>query len=1463
MATLSWILRAPALAAVCIFACANSHAQTALLNEVHTVAASTVAVPVEETFSISTPGNYQVTLIDLGTQLTPSAPLASVKLAITSGNTVVGTPLTAAGSAQFSATAGSYVIHVVGAPGAGVGSGPIGIQVTSVADGTQVAAFSDTLALPPSSAPSSVGVVNDSFTVTTAGNYQVALSDFQLPQPLSQLTLAIAVQGGSLVPGSTIATASGSPTATATVSLQPGVTYRIFAGGQASTAVNAGLYGVNVTPTGGGTAVYANTIPVGAVTSVGSPALTSGSYTLGVADLAFPATLTQVGAAVAFNGQQIAQLTAAGSLALTATTNTYQVYAFGLVAASGTGSYSLVLGPTTGGTAVLSVARAVTAAGGTAYGYSFDTTTVGGETYALDLADFAYPAQLTSVSAVAVQNGALLGPALTLTSSAVSTSGTQNVTPSSGPVSLLVFAQPPALGAGLFGVDLTAVGAGSAAFATTQSVGQLFDVRKVTITTGGSYQVTVSDVGFPASFKNLAVLVTRGTSLVGSIYTAGNFTFPATGGDYYVNFVAQPIGTDEAGTYAIAVAPAPPATPPSITLQGTPLSVASGGTVTLAWSSKNATSCTASGGWSGSEPVSGTITSAALTAATTFTLSCTGPGGSASQSVSVTIDASTSKGGGGGGALRVDLLAFLLGLVVLRAVAGRRGTAFSLAALASALVITGCGGAASRLASHMERGQAYFAKDDFTHASIEFRNALQIAPKDLSAQLMVAKTAEKLGQIREAVGLYQSVVDAAPDNIEASAGLAHLFVFAGVPERALKVVEPVLAKHPDNVSLLLIRSTARLRMKDESGALADTERALQLAPTNENAIALRAGFYERASEIPQGVELVANGVKQLPASTDLREVLIQLYLTGNQPDKAEEQLRTLVQLKPQVLAYRAQLAQFYARSKKLDEAQKVLEEAVRALPKDGNAKLILVDFISTQRTREQGEKILRSFIAQEPENYDLRFGLGDLLQRAGALKEAVETYDEVIRRDGTGAKGLMARDRIAAIDLAQGRDDQARKRVDEVLQKSPHDNDALLVRGQIELRRHDAAAAIGDLRAILRDQPRSLVVQRLLARAYLANGEPALAEQALHAALDLAPGDVSLRIELAQVLERGSRVEQAVALLEDTVRKAPTDAQARASLVRAYLVKPDLASARTAAEDLKALSPTSAEGSYLAGLVAEGQHRLDDAQKEYEHALALQPQVFDVLTALARLELSRGQAAQAVALVKGAAGREPKNALIANLLGELYLTQKNPLATETLATAVTLAPNWWPAYRNLALAKFATKDISGAIAAYQGAIKAAPAEPRLVTELALLYEGQGRADEAIAAYQAWNQHTPRMQVVANNLAMLLVTYRKDRASLDQARDLTAGFVSTNDGGLLDTSGWVRVKRGEYAEALPILGRAAERAPDSKEIRYHLGMAELQVGQSDRARDDLKAAVAGSAKYSWSDDARKALAGLTG
>lgn len=68
---------------------------------------------------------------------------------------------------------------------------------------------------------------------------------------------------------------------------------------------------------------------------------------------------------------------------------------------------------------------------------------------------------------------------------------------------------------------------------------------------------------------------------------------------------------------------------PTVTLSASPTSGISPLDVTLTWSSTGATSCTASGGWTGTKATSGTQTVTGLRASATFTLTCSQGSGSA------------------------------------------------------------------------------------------------------------------------------------------------------------------------------------------------------------------------------------------------------------------------------------------------------------------------------------------------------------------------------------------------------------------------------------------------------------------------------------------------------------------------------------------------------------------------------------------------------------------------------------------------------------------------------------------------------------------------------------------------------------------------------------------------------------------------------------------------------------------
>jgi tetratricopeptide (TPR) repeat protein len=791
-----------------------------------------------------------------------------------------------------------------------------------------------------------------------------------------------------------------------------------------------------------------------------------------------------------------------------------------------------------------------------------------------------------------------------------------------------------------------------------------------------------------------------------------------------------------------------------------------------------------------------------------------------------------------------------------------RRLAIAIAAVSLAISVSACGGADARRATHMDRGQKFFAEGNYDKARVEFRNALQITPNDADARFMNGRVAEKLGDLRSAAGMYQGAIEANPDHLQARANLGRMLVFGGGAQRALEVIGPGLEKHPDDASLLTVRGAARSQLKDRDGALADGERALTLAPDNNDAIALVASLYRQSNQTERAIELVRGYVAKHADTVDLRQVLASLYLSVNDSENALKELRKIVELRPKELSSRMTLALQYARARQPEEAEKVMRQATEALPDSYQAKLAYVEFLTGQGARERGEAALRGFIEKEPKNYDLQLGLGAQQQRNGNADAALATYRKVLEGAGEAPAAITARNRIAALEVDRGNYDEARKLVDATLEKNPRDNDALLLRGNLALARNDAAGAVADLRAVLREQPTAVGVLRTLARAHVANGEPALGEEALRQAMDVAGNDIGVRVELAQLLVQTNRGEQAVSLLEEAVQKNPANIQAREALTRAYLSMNDLDAAKTSAEDLKTAAPTLSIGPYLAGLVAQTQKRLDDASANFSRALELQPTASDALAAITRVDFARGQRAQAVARLKSAVAADAKNVVARNLLGETLLSEKDfPEAIAAFTEVTKGTPQWWLPWRNLAIAQLAKGDSAAAVATYEAGVTATKHEPMLVSDLAALYEKTGRPEDAIKQYEKLHEQRPRLEVAANNLAMLLITYRKDRPSLDRARALTESFAKSDNGALLDTHGWVTYKLGQFNEALPVLERAASRAPNSKVIRYHLAMAQLKTGQRDQARDNLQHAVEGSASFSGVDEAKTVLASL--
>ncbi|HZF25921.1 MAG TPA: hypothetical protein VEZ88_06635 [Steroidobacteraceae bacterium] len=618
--------RAVFLLVLCTAATQPAGAQ-ALLEDVTTLSKTTSTF--EGGFKIASAGSYQVRLSDFAVP----ANLASVRLIVTHGLGVVAS-LNAPGTTTFNASVGRYEVHVIGSPDAAQSFGTFGVDVLSGDGLTTVAQFASAISLAVTLDPNQT-LLQSVITVTETGTHQVVLADLGFPSALQNVVLNILGAGGFVTFSPGPPTAPGTYTFPAT----PG-TYQLLVIGQAGAAAGAGLFSVRISSPSGAT-LYDQAHPVGSVkgpTVVTLP--TSGTYTLLLRDFAAPEAFTTLSAVLMRGASVVTSLNTAGDAPFTTTAGTVNLF-LQATPAAGPGSGTLGIEITSGATSVYSDARTVSAPGAAQPGFTYATDVTTAGAYHATLTDFQFPGAFMGLSLNLVQSGASLGSR--------TGAGSLDVNPLAGRLFVTVITRPQSATTNhLFGLQVAAAGGGDPLVDVTQGVGSLFDARSVDITQAGSYTVTLSDLEFPESFHgNLALMASRGPASLGTIFGANNVTFPATAGRYVLNFVAAP--ATEFGTYGVSVVAAN-VPQPTVSLTANPTTVRSGGTTTLTWSSTNASGCVASGAWTGNKGTSGSEPSVALTANSTFSLTCTGAGGSGSaQAVSVMI--SSSSGSGGGGAL--------------------------------------------------------------------------------------------------------------------------------------------------------------------------------------------------------------------------------------------------------------------------------------------------------------------------------------------------------------------------------------------------------------------------------------------------------------------------------------------------------------------------------------------------------------------------------------------------------------------------------------------------------------------------------------------------------------------------------------------------------------------------------------------------------------------------------------------
>jgi tetratricopeptide (TPR) repeat protein len=245
---------------------------------------------------------------------------------------------------------------------------------------------------------------------------------------------------------------------------------------------------------------------------------------------------------------------------------------------------------------------------------------------------------------------------------------------------------------------------------------------------------------------------------------------------------------------------------------------------------------------------------------------------------------------------------------------------------------------------------------------------------------------------------------------------------------------------------------------------------------------------------------------------------------------------------------------------------------------------------------------------------------------------------------------------------------------------------------------------------------------------------------------------------------------------------------------------------------------------------------------QYRLALKVNPDLGRALEGLTVSYMRLDQEKELLAYLQEFKATNPKNMMVLSILATMYARRgDHTAAINVLEQGLAEDSSWVQGYTALASSYRAKNDFQAAIDSYERGLKALPNSGLLKMLLASSYEKTGNKAAALKLYEEVLETNPDHQVVANNLASLLIDDFESAENIKRAVKISEQFADSENPYFVDTYAWALIKSGLPEVAEPLLQKVTKMAPSVAIFHYHRGIGYARSGKHKQAKISLLAA----------------------
>ncbi len=554
---------------------------------------------------------------------------------------------------------------------------------------------------------------------------------------------------------------------------------------------------------------------------------------------------------------------------------------------------------------------------------------------------------------------------------------------------------------------------------------------------------------------------------------------------------------------------------------------------------------------------------------------------------------------------------------------------------------------------YAEQAAAYGNRGEYLSKAIEYyKAAMKADPGAAIVSEELAGLYLQAGKVRDAVSEFEDRLKKDPDAIDARRVLARLYtrligdqqtnkINEEMLKRAIEQYQKIVALDPKDLDSWLLLGRLFRVSQDSVESEKAFKKALELDPTNEEAMTEMALVYSSIGDNQRAIQMLKQVADRNPNRRTLT-TLAGAYEDLRDYAGAVEVLRHALDLEPDNPDLKREFAQDLLYAGKLDDAIQMYTEVTQEDPKDAQSFLRISQLYRQKRDFVKAREALESAKKADPNDLDVRYGEVTLLDGEGKHAEALSAMKQLV--DSTEKKSYTGGERASRASLLEKlaflyRSNEQYTQAVATLRQLPDLDPDLGARAAAEIidtlrDARDYTRASEEAEAAYKKYPtdRMVILSRASLLADLGKGNEAVAE-----AKKLFGGeqDRDSWLTLAQICEKTKNYEE-------------------------------MGKALDAAEKLSSPGDDKANVYFMRGAMYERLKNYDAAEAEFRKALALDPENAGVLNYLGYMLADRGvRLEEALKMISRAVEIDPDSGAYLDSLGWVYFRMDKPEQAET------------------------------------------------------------------------------------------------------------------------------------------------------------------------------------------------------